>query len=484
MNILDPPFRDNGISWEEYLLEYPFQFNQTVLEYRKGGTGSAYDLSKPGADIFQLGAEFNFGMILPVMELEAKQDRFRKIMSRFDRAIHPTTSPLLLFQGRETYNSALIQLEKRLYEKALTAFKEFEKKNESDFFSQFYCGRLCLYGKTPFVDLIDLSSAGKYLASAVRSASMAMNEVPELKLPAAESCFHAAVASYLEGNRAYSRSEKEFRAHYENALLMLEKALEFRPDLKEAVFFAAKCSALLEEKARSIQYYTRLSETEGYDLKLDKDGDFLSIKDEIVSLKQETRSKLRVRAEKELENIRRVLASSNFEVSFGRKLEGRIIELNRTMEQFIKEDSGSTREILLLLEEYGNLIPLYAEEVFKGSGGALLSLCFSPDGKLLAGGGMDASLRIWDIPEIRLLKQLKERHGVIGVFFAPGGKKIISMGLDETITEWDAGKGAVLRSIQGYSLNTVAGSSFSPDGKYLLSFYSDSAIMKLWDLGL
>jgi len=73
---------------------------------------------------------------------------------------------------------------------------------------------------------------------------------------------------------------------------------------------------------------------------------------------------------------------------------------------------------------------------------------------------------------------------VAGIFFTPGGKKIISLELDGSITEWDTVKGSALRNTKGSELNTVSGSCFSRNGKYLVCFYGGSKIIKLWDLGL
>jgi WD40 repeat protein len=68
------------------------------------------------------------------------------------------------------------------------------------------------------------------------------------------------------------------------------------------------------------------------------------------------------------------------------------------------------------------------------------SVAFSPDGTLLAGGGDDARLRLWDA---RTGKELRaELHGFdIGVpVFSPDGKRIISGSDDGALKRWEANR--------------------------------------------
>ncbi|MCJ1251829.1 hypothetical protein MMC30_009067, partial [Trapelia coarctata] len=77
--------------------------------------------------------------------------------------------------------------------------------------------------------------------------------------------------------------------------------------------------------------------------------------------------------------------------------------------------------------------------------------------------------------------QTLEGHSdpVCAVAFSPDGKQLASGSSDETIRLWDAATGAMLQTLEGHS-DSVGAVAFSPDGKQLASGSSDETI-RLWD---
>jgi WD40 repeat protein len=65
------------------------------------------------------------------------------------------------------------------------------------------------------------------------------------------------------------------------------------------------------------------------------------------------------------------------------------------------------------------------------------SLAFSPDGRLLALGGTDRTVGLWDVETGKQMMTFRGHgHAVTGVAFAPDGKRLVSAAQDGTIKIW------------------------------------------------
>ncbi len=110
---------------------------------------------------------------------------------------------------------------------------------------------------------------------------------------------------------------------------------------------------------------------------------------------------------------------------------------------------------------------------------AVRSLSFSPDGRTLASGSNDNTVRLWDVQTGVLKKRfLGHRHNVNSVSFSPDGQTIASGSTDETVRLWDVQTGAEKMTLTGHEV-TIHSVSFSPDGQTLASASEDNTI-RLW----
>ncbi|KAL9024368.1 MAG: hypothetical protein Q9196_006568 [Gyalolechia fulgens] len=118
----------------------------------------------------------------------------------------------------------------------------------------------------------------------------------------------------------------------------------------------------------------------------------------------------------------------------------------------------------------------------KGHGGWVCAVAFSPDGRLVASGSRDRTVRLWETGTGAKVKKL-ECHGdwVRGVAFSPDGRLVASGSDDKTVRLWETGTGAEVKKLEGYrfGVNSVA---FSPDGRLVASGSSDNTV-RLWETG-
>ncbi len=116
-----------------------------------------------------------------------------------------------------------------------------------------------------------------------------------------------------------------------------------------------------------------------------------------------------------------------------------------------------------------------------------MGVVLSPDGRWLASGSQDRTIRIWSISSGELIRTLEgHTRGINSIALSPDGQILASASDDTTIKLWQASTGELLHTLTGQN-SRVLSVAFSPDGKLLAStglqlFPRDrKALLKLWD---
>ena len=121
----------------------------------------------------------------------------------------------------------------------------------------------------------------------------------------------------------------------------------------------------------------------------------------------------------------------------------------------------------------------------------VLSVAISPDGRLLASGSYDRTIKLWSLPDGALLKTLTVPYQPINsVAISPDGRLLASGiaasgsggagSVDGSVKLWSLPDGALLKTLNGLS-PMYPSLAISPDGR-LLAWGNTSSAVVLWSL--
>src|SRR5439155_22020320 len=109
----------------------------------------------------------------------------------------------------------------------------------------------------------------------------------------------------------------------------------------------------------------------------------------------------------------------------------------------------------------------------------VLAVAFSHNGQMLASGSSDNSTKIWDVPSNSPLREFAFAAPVLTVATSADGTKVAGGGADGSIKVWNAADGKPAQTIAGHS-GTINGLAYSANNQLLASAGADHTL-RFWN---
>jgi len=123
--------------------------------------------------------------------------------------------------------------------------------------------------------------------------------------------------------------------------------------------------------------------------------------------------------------------------------------------------------------------------ILTSDGTSVNAVAYSPDGKILATGSGDGTVRLWDVATHQQigvpLGNFSPANLFESVAFSPNGKIVAAARQDGVIRLWDVATHQLIGTLLTADVSTIYSIAISPDGDLLAAGHSDGTV-QLWDL--
>ncbi|AFZ14880.1 WD40 repeat-containing protein [Crinalium epipsammum PCC 9333] len=177
-----------------------------------------------------------------------------------------------------------------------------------------------------------------------------------------------------------------------------------------------------------------------------------------------------------MSEIQALASSSEGQFASNRQLDAMVIAIKakRRLQNLKNVDAKTLAQVEAALRQ-----AVYGTNEFNrliGHRDSILTVDISPSDRLIATGGGDRTIKLWQ-RDGKLLKTLQNNATVYRLAFSPDGRFIVAGGVDGNITLWSIG-GTLIKTWKAHKA-PVWGIAFSPNGRLIASASGDDTV-KLW----
>ena len=109
----------------------------------------------------------------------------------------------------------------------------------------------------------------------------------------------------------------------------------------------------------------------------------------------------------------------------------------------------------------------------------MLDVAFAPNGQTFASAGSDSTVKIWDVPLAKALRELSLDDAVTTVAVSPDGKSLAAASKDGVIKLWNSAEPKESFRLTGH-VGAVSALAYSNNGQLLASTGSDQTV-RFWN---
>lgn len=121
------------------------------------------------------------------------------------------------------------------------------------------------------------------------------------------------------------------------------------------------------------------------------------------------------------------------------------------------------------------------EFTFTGHTDKVLTIAFSPDGKLITSGSVDNSMRFWLVNEKKLLRTMDNHpFPILSLDYSPNGIYLVTTSTDGIVRIWQVSNGRLIHELYGHN-GWVRSLAVSPNGNYIATGGDDYTV-RIWRL--